>query len=305
VPVLNRRRQVEEVLARTAYEAARLPRDVLREFIPVLRQARAEAAHGLRAWLEEHALDGSSRYTAHKYRAVLAQLDVALEQVTNLETSLGDAMTRGGTAAVDLAGKHAIEQISSLSRIFGDAINPLPLSQAARIVGHAGSKTLIAQMPTSAARYAGQVGNDIRQQLAVGLVKGESMFQMQRRLVRHGGPVGEVALKGILGDKGAVSEYIAEGLFKRYEYWAERVVRTEVLETYNAGHLEALHGHAKDIDGLKQQWNGALDRRICVICRDLDGEIAAIGKEFPGGYSHPPAHPNCRCTLVAWHSDWK
>jgi hypothetical protein len=25
---------------------------------------------------------------------------------------------------------------------------------------------------------------------------------------------------------------------------------------------------------------------------------------FPGGYKHPPAHPNCRCVLVAWRVEW-
>jgi hypothetical protein len=25
---------------------------------------------------------------------------------------------------------------------------------------------------------------------------------------------------------------------------------------------------------------------------------------FPGGYKHPPAHPNCRCVLVAWRPEW-
>lgn len=25
---------------------------------------------------------------------------------------------------------------------------------------------------------------------------------------------------------------------------------------------------------------------------------------FPGGHRHPPAHPNCRCALVAWRREW-
>jgi hypothetical protein len=31
---------------------------------------------------------------------------------------------------------------------------------------------------------------------------------------------------------------------------------------------------------------------------------ARKGETFPGGFAHPPAHPNCRCVLVAWRPEW-
>jgi hypothetical protein len=42
-----------------------------------------------------------------------------------------------------------------------------------------------------------------------------------------------VARRGVAGEPGAVTEVIAEGLFKRYRYWACRIVRTELQSATN------------------------------------------------------------------------
>jgi len=36
----------------------------------------------------------------------------------------------------------------------------------------------------------------------------------------------------------------------------------------------------------------------CPICAENDGEIVALGDDFPSGDSEPPAHPNCLCTIL-------
>lgn len=43
----------------------------------------------------------------------------------------------------------------------------------------------------------------------------------------------------------------------------------------------------------KKQWQTALDDIRCDICMGLQGKIVGVGKQFPGGYDNPPAHPNC------------
>ena len=122
--------------------------------------------------------------------------------------------------------------------------------------------------------------------------------------MRHGGPRGVVALRGVAGEPGAATEVIAEGLFARYRYWGERLARTETQAAYNAqldlGMRQAQH----TLPDLERRWDASLDLRVCPLCGELHGTTAAIGGAFPGGYTDAPAHPNCRCRVGAWRAEW-
>ena len=43
-------------------------------------------------------------------------------------------------------------------------------------------------------------------------------------------------------------------------------------------------------------WETAEDERVCNYCGPLDLKI--VSTEEMGGYSYPPAHVNCRCTVA-------
>ena len=134
---------------------------------------------------------------------------------------------------------------------------------------------------------------------------GETFDQLTTRLVKLGGPKGLVALRGSLGDPGVVAEHIGEGLFKRYRFWAERVVRTECAEAYSVHALNSLVEANEEDPGYEKRWDAALVRdRTCPVCKGLDGTAVALDAEFPGGYKHPPAHPLCLCTLTPWRPEW-
>lgn len=78
-------------------------------------------------------------------------------------------------------------------------------------------------------------------------------------------------------------------VFSRFR--AETIVLTE---TANAMMITEL-AVAKEY-GIKEIiWRTSIDDRVCPICLPLEGERTAIGKSFPDGYNHPPAHPRCRC----------
>ena len=52
------------------------------------------------------------------------------------------------------------------------------------------------------------------------------------------------------------------------------------------------------VEGVK--WVATLDSRTSLTCASLDGKVFPIGKGI-----RPPAHPNCRSTVVAILKDWK
>lgn len=291
---------VASVLDTITGQIASLPDATIRAFVPVLQAAEKELARDLANYLRRVGAD--EKFTAQQMRNALLQIRQSLATIEKIGPELRRRLISGGQATASVAAGHLASEVALFGEIFGHSIRPVALEVSAMIAR--GNKMLIPRFTNSAARYAGAVGADIRQQLAIGLVRGETVDQMTKRLIKLGGPKGLVALRGKLGDPGAVSEYIAEGLFKRYGHWAERIVRTEVIQAYNTHAEIGIKDLAKEDPGMRSRWDATNDYRVCLICRGLHGATVPVGRPFSGGYSHPPAHPNCRCALVAWHVEW-
>ena len=79
------------------------------------------------------------------------------------------------------------------------------------------------------------------------------------------------------------------------------IARTETIRSLSAGQ-QAAWRTARNAGRIPktslQRWSVVGDDRLCPICIALSGVKRKIGQQFPGGISHPPAHPACRCTLV-------
>lgn len=76
---------------------------------------------------------------------------------------------------------------------------------------------------------------------------------------------------------------------------AELIARTETAAAYSRGSLLAYleSGVVGEVE-----WLTAEDELTCDICAPLNGTRVKLGRVWPGGIEHPPAHPNCRCALV-------
>jgi hypothetical protein len=168
-----------------------------------------------------------------------------------------------------------------------------------------GERYLVPRFRTSVVRYVGQVRSDIQRELAVAVLRGESITALTDRLVRLGGPRGVVALRGVVGEPGAVTEVIAEGLVHRYRYWVHRIVRTELQSAANGLLDEGIRElHAQD-SAIERRWDASIDARVCLVCRELHNTTAPVHGTFPGGCNSAPAHPNCRCRVGAWRRGWE
>lgn len=306
--------RVRTLLENISTDVANLPRHAARDMYPALVEAERDVAAALQEWMET-APKGEERFTAHQYRRVLLQLRAARraalkrvrketpEWTKELEESMHVGLRRASWIGGRMATEHISEELATFSHVFGtESMIPISLNPA-RIIGSA-DKTLIPRHRTSAKRYADSVWQDMRNQFRVGLLAGETNDQLVRRLIRLGGPKGIVALRGVAGEPGAQTELIAEGLFRRYRHWADRVIRTEVINAYNVQADEGLR-EANDIDDeIKRRWDSSLDSAMCVVCSGLHAEVREVDEAFSTGDMHPPAHPNCRCAVVAWHESW-
>lgn len=297
-----RRAAVSRALATIADQVAQLPEPYVRALQPVLLQAQDELAAGLRRWLAT-APDAEARFTAQHLRNALVQTRHALEHMERVVPIGVEGTLRAmGVASGALATRHLQEEVAVFAGVFGHSVRPVQLQQAAIIAE--GRQQLIPQFRSSAKRYGANIAADIRHQMAIGLASGETFSQLTDRLQRHGGPRGLVSLAGVLGEAGAQSEYIAEGLFKKYRGWAARVVRTEGNDAYNAHALIGLERMNEDDPGYQKRWDATADRRSCEICARLDGVIVDLDKPFPGGVMHSPIHPNDRCCVTPWRPEW-
>lgn len=268
----------------------------------VLDAAEKELTHDLAKWMAQH--KGDARFTPQMYRNALVQIRGTLDHLRNhTDNGMASALRYGGAAAAKLATSHLISEVKTFSGMFEHSVRPIAFEAASVIAD--GQKTLWPRFKNSAHRYAGQVGEDIRKQLAIGLVRGETLDQLTNRLARLGGPKGYVYLRGRPGSPGARGEIIAEGLFRRYRYWAERLAVTETVNAYNETALIGMDELEEHDPGYFRRWDAAVDGRTCPYCRQYDDLVVPLDKSFPGGIDHPPLHPRCRCAVVVWRKEWK
>jgi hypothetical protein len=72
---------------------------------------------------------------------------------------------------------------------------------------------------------------------------------------------------------------------------AYTIANTEMKRAMSNGAMD----NYRELGVEQMEWS-ALDP--CDLCADFDGERRAIGDEFGDGVTEPPAHTNCRCTLM-------
>jgi len=291
---------VDALLTQINEEVDRLPVAAVKQLGPILMEARQELQADLAKWFAKHP-GGGDRFTPHQYRTMLAQIEGALDHLGQTRADVAHALNMAGIKAGDLAAAHLTKTISELGPVFGSSLNPIPIRPAGVMLS---KSPLMAHHANSAARYTKGMRDDIMRQMALGMIRGETIDQLTNRLQRLGGPKGLVYTRGKAGDPGARAEIISEGLFTRYRHWGERLVRTEVIQAYNVLASEGIREAQEWEPGIKQRWDAAADARLCLRCRALDHVVVDVGAPFPGGVMHPPLHPNCRCAVVVWHEEW-
>lgn len=297
----TRREQVEAVerLVRESVASVdRIAPDALRAVFPALREARDELRRDLQEWIGTIS-NGANRFTAYEKTKALRAIEGALERVQHLAPALGKGLAAARHATGPLSIANLDTEITRLGSIFGQMLT-MPQIDTAAVIAK-GDRLLWKRHAKSATRYAGAVGDDIKNLFAVGLAKGETFDQLVTRLRRISGGRG-------LGTTGDPAGDIASGLFTRHKHWADRIVRTEMMNAYNVQHDLAITAvndmRPEGEEEYLRRWDSSPDGARCPLCAELHGKVAKIGKEFPGGIMNPPRHPHCRCVVLAWLKRW-
>ena len=84
------------------------------------------------------------------------------------------------------------------------------------------------------------------------------------------------------------------------------IARTETLGASNWAYMKQMERYGYT----EKKYITALDEYVCPICRPLNGKVVSINENFSTtlktkgekttmiSSSHPPMHPNCRCTII-------
>ena len=264
----------------------------LRAVIPALTAARKELQHDLHDWLGS--VDYGEKYTTFKNAQALRSIEATLAQLKAAQPAVAAGLRIGREATGVLAVENLDKEVSKLGSIFGDTMMPPQIDTAAVIAQ--GKSLMWKRHATSAKRYAGELGDDLKHQFAVGLAKGETIGQVVNRLRKMSGFVKMAT--GI--DAGTQATEISDSFFWRWRYKADRLVRTEVMTAYNVQHHAAIiqldSERPDDEDPWLERWDASADLVTCELCRGLHDRVKPLGGTFRyAGVDivQPPAHPHC------------
>lgn len=285
-------RELDEILRRIYQQVGRLAESELRQLLPQLVAAHRELEVAL---IKAVRAGGSGTFTAHQQRMALLKVRKALEAIEDfapkLAATMGDIARRTGA----LATRNVEREVAQLSGHYG-VPEMLDLDE---VVAWNKIKPLYAQYPKSARRYAAGAGKVVREELTMSRIQGLGVDDVVKRLQKRL-PVRLAAERSKL----------------------ERLVRTETMNAYNAGHRGQLLELGEDEENpMLMRWDASHDNRLCTLCQSLDGETIPADDDArfkakvkaPKSskkatkmlkFTRPPAHPSCRCVLTAWRDEW-
>lgn len=267
----------------------------MNEVLPTLYDLRTKTAKALAKFLKGEEV--GSEYSMHKHRMLILQLDDVIKTAEKeLPVATLKELRKGSVSAGRLGISKMQTMVNEGEKQFRGAATPLriPIVKVLTNV----QRTMMGRYEHKSMKYAGDVGRRIRNELAVGVIKGESVGEMTRRLL--GGKFEKLSMKG----PSAMADGIAEKTYFKNYHEAERLVRTELVNAYTETQIESLHEANDDDPGWKKMWDAANDDRVCDDCDELDGVVVDLNDTFPGGIQGPPLHPNDRCSIVPWHEGW-
>ncbi len=268
-----------DTLRSNAKEVQRLEGEHAAEFLKLLKGLEVEISGRLAS-----AFDGDRPLKADMLGRVLRETKAGIAVLEDKAAGLYTGMSED---AVKLSAEHTVEEIQRLSAaVEGEQAVGISLS-AAKGLADPSQALLANHFETSVERYGLDVLNGVRRRLFTGLRAGDPYEQVVRDVSK---------------------------LSQASKAQAERLVRTETSAAYGAARHDSITQAAKKapaLRDLKKMWHhtGSYD---CDICGPLNGTERPLNGTWTFKHgkhlrtvAHPPAHPNCTCTIVSIKPKWR
>jgi len=233
---------------------------------------------------------GEGSFTAVQMRSTLAQIEATLATLTG---GLTDLLLTEGKRSASKSVRNQLNYLREADKAFrGVGVQPLALPEASmmdRAVKNTESSLLrrLVSTPEDTPekmgilnRYGVETVGVFEQRLQQGLLQKKSWIDMRNDL-------------------------IAESPFLQAEpvYWAERIVRTELMGAYNRAGYEAGKVVQEELGDMLKILAATFDDRTAADSYAVHGQIRKPSEAFSDwfhNYLNPPNRPNDRETIV-WH----
>ncbi|URA07125.1 minor head protein [Xanthomonas phage Mallos] len=258
-------------MAKTANEE--LLDATIRHQIKLLRfsQGQAQAASDLLAASDAELV--AMLQSADLTEASEARLKALLADVRRLRE--GVAAKINDKLSSDMEGLAHTESEWELSAIAGASPVALSLTSVPVSVLKAVAGSPITGIPLEG--WLGKMAvNDVsrvEQQMRLGILAGETNDQLVKRI------------------RGTKANNYKDGVLEMTKREAEMIARTTANHVSNTARQATWDANSDIIDGVR--WVATLDGRTSPVCQSRDGFVYPIDKG-----PRPPAHPNCRSTVV-------
>lgn len=218
-------------------------------------------------------------------RALVAMLQEQLTETaqTRLEQLLIEVrrLRAAAIAAADAATRPDLQELSQIEANWEVAAMTAatPVQVAFNTVSPAVLRAVVASPVNGIPlqgwwdRLAAADAQRIEQKLRLGILQGDTTDQIVRSI------------------RGTRAAGYSDGVLAITKRDAETVVRTAANHVSTGARQATWEANADVISGVR--WVATLDGRTSPVCRSRDGEVYPIDKG-----PRPPAHPNCRSTVV-------
>lgn len=312
------KRRVREVLTAALAQSDRVVtltdargRAAQRAMVRMLRDAQDGLEAKLRRETANHG-GPHERFTGAAAEAYRQQLITARWQVERRMAGVTIEAARGSAVT---GYRRSARLLERLEVAHGGSVEVSQLLTASRMNRALRDRdaSLVGRVATSVDRYGRATTELFERTIARGLLMGSSQTEIIDALVGHGGPTGVVSMAAVEVAPGVVQrlrlEAIPEGLFRRYRYWATRLVRTEVANAQNGAALELMRASAEHMPGLQKKIIAVMDARTAPDSIAVHGQVRPLDGLFVDGagreYEHPPARPNDREVIIPWRPEWE
>ena len=245
---------------------------------------RIQAATALRG-------GGAEPFTVVQMRVTLKQVEAVLHP---LQKGLLGMVSEQGRAAAEASAAGALDYLRvAEARYRGVASAPLPLSEAqvldAAVVGaDASVLRRLSGDPGKGggilARYGGNVIDDFEEELRQRFVQKTPWDEVRENITER---------SPFLQGKPA--------------FWAERIVRTEVMGANNRANVEVMRAADEELGDMVKIISCVFDARTGSDSIAVHGQIRRPDEPFDswfGKFQHPPDRPNDRAVVVPHRISW-
>lgn len=262
-----------------------------RELLKLLRRAQKDVER--RMFLADRAGADPDAFTQERMRVALRQIRAVTHDLTR---GLGKVVRGAGGRAAEDAADHVVEHLAAAEEKFRGLVRPMALDEAAILdAGSRGADASILRRllsdpdhPARAGileRYGTEVVGSFEDEMRVGLVSDKPWPEVRESLVDQ-----------------------SPFLMKAPAHWAERILRTETSNAYNASALGSMKEANDQVGGdMVKILAATFDDRTAADSYAVHGQIRRLDEPFDtwqGPVMNPPARPNDREVVVPHRIGW-